>query len=419
MDIVTMFIRYVKEPGVQRAVVEVDVAVISKPQSLMKKNPTAAGSGRKWLLLLMAAIPEFGLFATVLPEDRADLMYHRYDGGGVEVDGPSLLVRKSIGESFSVNANYYVDHISSASVDVVSAASPYTEERTETSLSVDYLHNKTLMSLAFTNSDESDYVSDTSSFSISHDMFGDLTTVTLGYSVGNDDISRNGDPDFSVAAKRQNYRLGLSQILTKNTILGFGWETITDEGFLGSPYRPYRYLDPLAGNGYSYLPEVYPKTRTSNALAFRLKYYLPYRAALSGEYRYFNDTWGIDASNLEFGYTHPFREKWIFDIRYRYYTQEGAEFYSDLFSREAPQVYLARDKELSTFESHTIGLSMSYEIKPNFWQFIDHGSLNLAYDYIRFDYENFRDLTRGGVVGEEPFYSFSANVIKAYLSIWY
>ncbi|MEW8155874.1 MAG: hypothetical protein AB2765_14945, partial [Candidatus Thiodiazotropha endolucinida] len=36
-----------------------------------------------------------GLRATVLPEDRADIMYHRYDGGGVEVDGPSILVRKS------------------------------------------------------------------------------------------------------------------------------------------------------------------------------------------------------------------------------------------------------------------------------------------------------------------------------------
>ncbi|MES9867309.1 MAG: DUF3570 domain-containing protein [Candidatus Thiodiazotropha sp. LLP2] len=414
-----MFTRHEKLPGVLRAVAVVDVVVTSVPLSTMKKITTLPGPGRQWLLMIMAAIPGFGLFATVLPEDRADIMYHRYDGGGVEVDGPSILVRKSIGESFSLSANYYVDSISSASVDVVSTASPYTEERTETSLSMDYLHNKTLMSLALTKSDESDYLSDTGSFSISHDMFGDLTTVTLGYSVGNDDISRNGDPDFGDEVKRQNYRVGLSQILTKNTILGVGWETITDEGFLNNPYRSYRYLDPLASNGFSYLPEIYPNTRTSNALALRLKYYLPYRAAVSGEYRYFNDTWGIDANNLEFAYTHPFKEKWVFDIRYRYYTQEGADFYSDLYSRRAPQTYLARDKELSSFQSHTIGLSMSYEIKPGFWQYIDHGSLNLAYDYIRFDYDDFRDLTRGGVVGEEPFYSFSANVIKAYVSIWY
>jgi len=35
----------------------------------------------------------------VLPEDRADTLYHRYEGGGVTVDGPSLLVRRKIGES--------------------------------------------------------------------------------------------------------------------------------------------------------------------------------------------------------------------------------------------------------------------------------------------------------------------------------
>ena len=109
----------------------VDVVVTSVFLSTMKKNTTLPGPGRQWLLMIMAAVPGFGLFATVLPEDRADIMYHRYDGGGVEVDGPSILVRKSVGESFSLSANYYVDSISSASVDVVSTASPYTEERTE------------------------------------------------------------------------------------------------------------------------------------------------------------------------------------------------------------------------------------------------------------------------------------------------
>ncbi|MEW8045985.1 MAG: DUF3570 domain-containing protein, partial [Candidatus Thiodiazotropha sp.] len=196
-----------------------------------------------------------GLQATVLPEDRADIMYHRYDGGGVEVDGPSILVRKSFSGNVSLNANYYIDSISSASVDVVSMASPYTEERTETSLALDYLHNKTLMSLALTSSDESDYQAETGSFSISHDMFGDLTTVSLGYAVGNDDISRNGDRDFGESLKRQNYRIGVSQILTKESILDIDWETITDEGYLNNPYRSYRFLDPLSENGYGFQPE--------------------------------------------------------------------------------------------------------------------------------------------------------------------
>jgi hypothetical protein len=370
-----------------------------------------------WLISLLTF--SMGVQATVLPEDRADLMYHRYDGGGVEVDGPSILVRKSFSGNFSLIANYYVDSISSASVDVVSSASPYTEERTETSLAMDYLHNKTLMSLAVTRSDESDYQAETGSFSISHDMLGDLTTVSLGYAVGNDDIGRNGDSEFGEALKRQNYRVGVSQILTKDSILDIDWETITDEGYLNNPYRSYRYLDPLSADGYSFLPESYPNTRTSNALALRLKYYLPYRAALSGEYRYFNDTWGISANNVEFAYTHPLQGDWVVDIRYRYYTQSAADFYSDLFSRENEQNYLARDKELSTFQSHSIGFTLNYGIHSEKWPYIDNGSFNLSFDLIRFDYDDFRDITQGGVAGEEPFYSFTANVIKAYLSVWY
>lgn len=366
------------------------------------------------ILLLVWTGP---LRAAVLPEDRADLMYHRYDGGGVEVDGPSVLVRKSIGESFSVSGNYYVDSISSASIDVVTTASPYHEERTEKSVSMDYLRNKTLMSLAYTDSDESDYSAQTASFSISQDMFGDLTTVTLGYAKGSDDVGKSNDASFDESSDRQNYRLSLTQILTKNSILGVNWETVTDEGFLNNPYRSVRYL---SGDSYLFEPEAYPNTRTSNALGLQLRYYLPYRAALSGEYRYFDDTWGINAHNAQIGYTHPFKNDWVFDFKYRYYTQDSADFYSDLFSREGEQNFRARDKELSTFHSHTFGVGVSYEFAKGSWKFIEHGSLNFSYDYIHFDYDDFRDLRdESAPVGDEELYSFGANILKAYLSIWY
>jgi hypothetical protein len=77
----------------------------------------------------------------VLPDDRSDILYHQYEGGGVTIDGPSILVRKSIGKNVSVSGNYYVDMISSASIDVITTASPYTEERTQYSLSADYLRD--------------------------------------------------------------------------------------------------------------------------------------------------------------------------------------------------------------------------------------------------------------------------------------
>jgi len=56
----------------------------------MRRQATWAGLGT---VLAVAALPAG---AAVLPEDRADIMYHRYEGGGVTIDGPAQLVRTDL-----------------------------------------------------------------------------------------------------------------------------------------------------------------------------------------------------------------------------------------------------------------------------------------------------------------------------------
>jgi hypothetical protein len=370
------------------------------------------------VLLLSAVACRAG--AGVLPEDRADLLLHSYDGGGVTIQGPSLLVRKQFAQKFSASANYYVDKVSSASIDVVTTASPYTEERTQYSLGLDYLHDRWTMNLGFTNSEENDYTAETFSFAVSQDVFGDLTTISLGYSLGNDIVRRRGDDTFQDDVQRQNYRLGLSQILTKNLLLGLSFETVTDEGFLNNPYRQIRYVDTGSPQGYSYEREIYPRTRTSDAGAVRLRYYLPYRAAVHAEYRQYSDTWQIEADTFELGYTHPLEAGWTIEGKLRFYSQDKAEFYSDLFAASQFQNFMARDKELSTFASQGIRLAASYDIVRGGWRFVERGTVNLIFDHLMFDYEDFRDLrTSGGVAGQEPFYSFDANVFQVFVSFWF
>ncbi len=359
--------------------------------------------------------------AGVLPEDRADVLYHSYDGGGVTIDGPSLLVRKQFLKNWSASANYYVDSVSSASIDVVTTASPYTEERTQTSVGVDYLRGKWLMSLGYTKSEENDFLANSLNFTISQDLFGDLTTISLGYTLGWDEVGRRNDPDFVRDVDRQHYRLGLSQVLTKNMIFGMSVETITDEGYLNNPYRSVRFVDPSIQAGYSYEAEIYPNTRTSNAVAGRLKYYLPYRAAVHGEYRFFSDTWGIVAHTGELGYTHPLNSGFIIEVRGRVYEQTAADFYQDLFPRPQAQNFMARDKELSTFASSSVRLGLTYEFVRDGWRFIDKGSVSFFYDRMQFDYDDFRDLTdgSGAAPGEERLYTLSADVIQVFFSVWF
>ncbi len=370
------------------------------------------------ILLLCACLPSM---AGVLPDDRADVLYHSYDGGGVDITGPSVLVLKKIGQNVALRGNYYVDSVSSASIDVItSGASKYSEDRTEISAGVDYLHGDSIMSLSYTNSDEDDYEGNTASFGISMDMFGNMTTVSLGYSYGWDTVENNTDATFSEDIDRQNYRAGLSQVLTRDLVMELDLETVTDEGFLNNPYRSVRYVDAGSALGYSFQSEVYPKTRTSNAGAVRSIYYLPYHASVSGEYRFFDDTWGITAHNFRLAYVHPLPRGWLIEGRYRYYTQTAADFYSDLFPFMDAQNFLARDKELSKFDSNTLGVTVSYDFIENGNKYVDRGSINLAYDHIWFDYDNFRDLRNtASPAGSEPLYDFTSNVVQLFLSIWF
>ncbi len=367
------------------------------------------------ILLLATAGPAI---AGVLPDDRADILYHLYDGGGVTIDGPSILVRKKVGKSVSFVANYYVDMVSSASIDVVTTASPYTEKREQKSIGMDYLRGNTTMSISVTNSEESDFTADSYRFSVSQDLFGDLTTLTLAYSLGNDEVRRSDDDTFVREAERQFYSVGLTQIMTRNLIMGLNVETITDEGFLNNPYRTVRYVDSSNPIGYSYEAELYPNTRTSTAVGIRARYYLPYRAAIQGEYRFFTDTWGILSHTGAISYTHPWRA-WTFTGKYRYYTQEQADFYSDLFPGSEATNFRARDKELSKFVSQNFRLQASYAFLQDGWGFIDKGTVNLIYDQLLIDYDNFRDLTTGALVGEEPGYKLDAGVYQLFFSFWF
>jgi uncharacterized protein DUF3570 len=382
---------------------------------------------RTLLALCVVAAPALG---GVLPEDRADVLWHVYNGGDITVEGPSVLVRKKVGDNLSLSAGYYEDMISSASIDVKLSASPYHETRKQENYGFDYLHGKTTYSAGYIHSREPDYIADTTFYSVSQDMFGDLTTLTLGYRRGWDQIFRDikdpdgvivNDPTFHQRADHRGYSLSLTQILTRNAILGFNYELLTDQGYLANPYRKIRYLSPGVGEGFTLADQVYPDTRTSNAASAQLKYYLPWRAALSTQYRFFRDTWGIAANTVEVDYTHPVWKQWIFDGMLRFYEQTHANFYSDLFPRADYQNFMARDRELAAFHSYTVGAGAAYQFQVPGAPWINQSSANIRVDHLLVDYSDFRDALLAGQygAGNEPLYKLNANIFQVFVSIWF
>ncbi len=365
----------------------------------------------------------------VLPDDRADLFWSQYKGGGMDITGKSVLVRKKFGENFAVEGNYFIDTVSGASIDVLSNASVIKDERKQKSLSLDYIHDKTTYNLAYTQSSERDYMSNTTHFSLSQDMFGDLTTVTLGFTDSRDKIGENNGgsstPDVAWLghSTSRSYEGGVSQILTKNLIAGVTLEVITDQGLLSNPYRSIRYVSgpPV---GYSLGSQTYPNTHTSTAVEGRVKYYLPYRAAASVSYRYYSDTWGIRANTIEVGYTQPIRNTWILEGRFRHYSQNSANFYSDLFPGPDYQNFEARDQNLAGSNNNTIGAKATWAFAPQgFWIF-KRATATGDVSRISFKYTDFRNIKDYGVAngyqpGTEPLYSFSATILQAYVSVFF
>lgn len=392
---------------VLKAVPEVGVAVTERPGF--------------WPVVLLVLLISPWAKAATLPEDNVDVLYHRYEGGGMVIDGPSVLVRKNVGPQWSVSGQYYVDSVSAASVDVLATASEYTEERTELTAGVDYLYERSILSLGYTNSSENDYEANTVYFSVSQEFFGGMSTITLGYANGWDEVGQRGNDSFEEDADRRNYQFGLSQVVTANSLVGLDFEVVTDEGFLQNPYRQNRYIDPNDPNNFQYQPERYPETRTSYSLAARALYYLPYRASIRAEYRYFSDTWGIDSHTYELAYVHALNPRWSLEGKARFYDQEQADFYSDLYAFENSQTHLARDKEMSSFSGITLGGGLVYEWKQTSLPGISRLQASLLVDWLDFDYDNFRDVTAPGnfAPGEEPLYSFDAFVTRASLILEY
>lgn len=394
----------------------------ARPHGGVRQNSFA----RTLLTLCVCTAPVLG---GVLPEERADVMWHSYNGGDITVEGPSVLIRKNVGDNLSFTVNYYEDMISSASIDVKLSASPYHETRKQWSGSVDYLHGKDTYSAGVITSKEPDYKANTTYFSVSQDMFGDLTTLTLGYRRAWDQVYRDiktssgqiiNDPTFSARADHRGYSLALSQILTRNTIMSFNYELLTDQGYLANPYRKIRYSSPGQGEGFTLADQVYPDTRTSNAASITVKHYLPWRAAITGGYRYFHDTWGIVGNTLEADYTLPWHN-WIFDGTLRYYKQNAANFYSDLFPRANYQNFMGRDRELAAFQTYTAGVAGSYQFHVPGAPWVKQSTANFQFEHFLAKYSDFRNalLAPEYGAGNEPLYKLNANVYTVFLSVWY
>ena len=336
--------------------------------------------------------------AATLPQDKAEAMHHVYDGGGVTATGPALLVRKSIADRVSVSAQYYIDAVSNASIDVVTTASPFKETRTAWDFSADTVVRDSTLSVSASRSTEPDYIAQAVGFDVSHEIFGGMTVISLGTTRARDQVGKKNERNFADQASHWQHRVGVTQILTPRWLVSLNAEAVADSGYLGSPYRAARVFGAA-------VPERNPRTRSSRAIKLRSLYdtgQLVAGSSVRAEYRRYWDNWDIAASTTEFGYAQRLGAGWLVDGSLRLYTQGKALFYSD--NAQAETVYVSRNRQLSTFKSTALGARVSYT-----WPGLPPGfdvKLVGAYERKSFRFADFTDLRDG-----KP-YAYVANVLQ-------
>jgi len=253
-----------------------------------------------------------------------------------------------------VNAHALVDAVSSASVDVISAAtSRFTENRVELGTNAQIgFSQATEGTIGYTHSGENDWQSHAIELGLSRDLANKNAKLTIGYGFTRNYVGRAHDPTFEKLLDVQGAQLGLSQVLGKRTLATIAYTLSHASGYQGSPYRFITLMD-----GFS-APESPPEARTRHAVSARVMHVFGDANIIDAQYRLYIDDWGILSHTAEVAYTRELTREWSLRLRARGYHQNHAAFYEETY--EMPMRYMTVDRELSTFWDGMAGVKVAY-----------------------------------------------------------
>ena len=209
------------------------------------------------------------------------------------------------------------------------------------------------LSLSYTDSDTNATVDHDASayiYDINGPIGANFYNVNRSNSKVHVDLDANGLPinGYTLAGNRQDWgtSLGLTQVLTKSTVLEAGLGYTRSTGYLDNPYKAVStlFIDPAkqdpflncpaAAEGYQCIDikalfEQRPDERNQWTGNLRLVQHIePLDAAAHLGYRVFSDDWGITSHTFDADWVQPLGHGWTITPRVRYYSQDSADFYT-------------------------------------------------------------------------------------------
>jgi len=172
------------------------------------------------------------------------------------------------------------------------------------------------------------------------------------------DNEREGDDDGGPSESKSvtDLSVGLTQVLTRRTLLSLNYTNSRLAGYQTDPYKLLSVVDATTGNPHSYLYESRPDSRSKNALAAELIQNLG-RDVITLSYRYFDDDWGITSNTGELAYRLNFAPQRYLQPNFRWYQQSAADFYRRYLVDGATQpAHASADYRLGKMKAVTYGL---------------------------------------------------------------
>ena len=254
----------------------------------------------------------------------------------------------------TINAHALVDAVSSASVDVVSAATKrFTENRIEEGAAVRAgVGRATEASVGYTHSAEADWQSHALEVGVSRDLASKNARLSLGYGFTHNRVGRAKDPSFEAMLDVHGAQVGLAQVLDRRMLLTLAYTLSRASGYQGSPYRYVMTAGVLAA------PETPPEERTRHAITARMLRMLGRATTLDASYRFYVDDWGMTSHTLELAVSRMITDEITVRVRARGYRQGRADFYRERY--DEPMRYMTVDRELSTFWDVMGGVKLGY-----------------------------------------------------------
>jgi hypothetical protein len=280
------------------------------------------------------------------PEDtttkRAAIEFAAYnDSDHVTVLTPSIAMGIENTSGASLNANYLVDMVSAASVDIVSTASSrWKEIRQAGSVTGDYKPHDFGVTVGGSFSREPDYLSYGAYATVTKDFDEKNWTTFFGYGFSHDIAGRCGNfggctpfTVFSRPLERGSFNGGVNFVVDRESLASLTGDVIIENG---DQSKPYRYVPMFSADIAPKIPngapidlvnkyrvaerplEQLPLSRRRLALTAR------YAHAFEGsvvrlEERLYDDSWGLVASSSDV--------RWIFDIGRRFALWPHARFH--------------------------------------------------------------------------------------------